>query len=252
MLEVVIFDPGVALLQLDLVDAQAYVQAAQELRPELAADAIIALLPQYAERSRRQRSRRLVEHFDLEAAARARMHTLAMTTPWQALLQLREQAFAELIISPTMIRAATLPYHAALLYIARATGCRIALTTGLPCAQMCTVLQVIDLADTFDLVVAREDIEAGWPAAESFHLVAQELQVPEHDCLAVVGSPDGAVAALAAGMPVLAVAPTGRRETFSNLAPPPSYAIVEPGATLPEALYAWITHHQRRALPEEP
>lgn len=250
MLEVVIFDPGVALLQLDLVDAQAYVQAAQELRPDLDTEAMLAVLPQYADLSRRQRSRRLLERFDLEAAARSRMHTLAVTTPWQSLLQLREQAFAELILSPITIRAATLPYHAALLYIARATGCRIALTTGLPCAHICTVLQVIDLVDSFDLVVAREDVENGWPAAESFHLIAEELEVPEHDCLAVVGSRSGADAALTAGMPVLAVAPASRHASFRNLAAPANYVIAEPGVALPDALYAWITQHQRRALPE--
>ncbi len=250
MLEVVIFDPGAALVQLDAVDAQAYAQAALALRPSLAADTIAAYALQHAGLSRHQRSSELVRQFGLEAAARARMAELTVATPWQSLLQLRARAFDELIGSPTMLDRARLSYHDALLYTARAMGCRIALATTLACRQVRQLLVATGLADTFDLVAAREDVEHGWPDPEIYRLVAHELQVPPRDCLAVDSSLAGARAALAAGMSVLAVAPPSSQALFAALAPVERYSVAEPGAGLPGALYACIARHQRAALHE--
>jgi beta-phosphoglucomutase-like phosphatase (HAD superfamily) len=74
------------------------------------------------------------------------------------------------------------------------------------CPQVQHILDVLDLANAFDFVATRDDVENGKPDPEIYNLVAAELARPPEDCLVIEDSPSGVAAALAAGMKVIAVA----------------------------------------------
>ncbi|MGE0372615.1 MAG: HAD family hydrolase [Gammaproteobacteria bacterium] len=63
------------------------------------------------------------------------------------------------------------------------------------------------IAEHFRHVVTRDDVALGKPAPDSFLLAADLLGVPPGACVAVEDSVPGVVAALAAGMQVIMVAP---------------------------------------------
>ena len=71
--------------------------------------------------------------------------------------------------------------------------------------QVRRVLEVLGLADAFDFVASRDDVENGKLDPEIYLLVAREPGVSPADCLVIEDSPAGVKAALAAGMSVAAV-----------------------------------------------
>jgi beta-phosphoglucomutase-like phosphatase (HAD superfamily) len=71
-------------------------------------------------------------------------------------------------------------------------------------------------------VATRDDVEKGKPDPEIYNLVATELFVDPADCLVVEDSLSGVMAALSAGMKVVAIATpfTGQSLHASGLLPP--------------------------------
>jgi len=69
------------------------------------------------------------------------------------------------------------------------------------------ILRAIGLEVFFDAVVDGTDIQRSKPDPEVFLLAAERLEIPPRQCLVVEDAEAGVDAALAAGMPVLAVGP---------------------------------------------
>jgi beta-phosphoglucomutase len=68
-----------------------------------------------------------------------------------------------------------------------------------------TVLRATDLADAFDLVVAKQDVAAVKPAPECYRLALARLHLPAAGAVALEDSPTGLASARAAGLRCLAV-----------------------------------------------
>ena len=87
----------------------------------------------------------------------------------------------------------------------RREGYLTAFSTRSRCEQARRVLDMLGLAEEFDVVVTRDDVEHGKPDPEMHLLAARELGVGSEECLAIEDSPAGVKAALAAGMEIVAV-----------------------------------------------
>jgi len=68
------------------------------------------------------------------------------------------------------------------------------------------VLRSLDIEESLDEVLAREDVQNPKPDPEIYLLAAQKLGVQPQDCLVLEDSPNGVRAGIAAGMNVIAVA----------------------------------------------
>ena len=73
------------------------------------------------------------------------------------------------------------------------------------CQQVQRVLDVLGLADAFDFVATRDDVEHGKPDPEIYLLAAEHLGIPAERCVAIEDSPNGVLSASRAGMFVLGV-----------------------------------------------
>lgn len=104
------------------------------------------------------------------------------------------------------------PHNVDLLHEVRRRGCKLGLATMTYCTQALRVLEVLNLADAFDFVATRDDVERGKPDPEIYLLVAEELGVPPGECLVIEDSPSGVRAALAAGMRCVCVTTPFSRE----------------------------------------
>ena len=206
-----IFDLDGTLVQTEWLKALSYARAAVELCPHTLSEAEVsgglkAPSKEVVGLPRREVAQALVKRFDLEEKSRARMAEFGVSAPWQAFVRVRCDA---LQIYEAMIGVGDAsyqwPHNVALLNEARRTGCRTALATMSRCEQARRVLEVLDLAETFDFVATRDDVEHGKPDPEIYQLVAQELGVPPAECLVIEDSPSGVKAALAAGMWCIAV-----------------------------------------------
>jgi beta-phosphoglucomutase len=128
-----------------------------------------------------------------------------VNTPWQAYVQIRLRLYEELLADPNIILAHRYPYNITLLRGVRREGHLTAFSTQSRCEQARRVLDMLGLAEEFDVVVTRDDVEHGKPDPEMYLLAARELRVGSEECLAIEDSPAGVKAALAAGMEIVAV-----------------------------------------------
>ena len=123
----------------------------------------------------------------------------------------------------TLSPADRLPGVSTLLEDLRRRGIKIAI--GSSSKNAGPILEAIGLDHTFDVVVDGNDIGRSKPDPEVFTRAAERLGVAPGQCLVVEDAEAGIEAALAAGMPVLAV----------------GSAVIHPGATLTAESLAEVT-----------
>jgi phosphoglycolate phosphatase-like HAD superfamily hydrolase len=150
-----IFDLDGTLVQTERLKALSYARAAVELCPHTLSEAEVsgglkAPSKEVVGLPRREVAQALVKRFDLEEKSRARMAEFGVSAPWQAFVQVRLQIYEAMLADPEVLRSNQWPHNVALLNEARRTGCRTALATMSRCEQARRVLEVLDLAETFD------------------------------------------------------------------------------------------------------
>ena len=86
-----------------------------------------------------------------------------------------------------------------------ASGCRLAVGSSGPHANVSLILEILGLRDCFQALSTGDDVSHGKPHPEVFLRAAERLQLPSEQCLVVEDAPQGIEAARAAGMAVVAV-----------------------------------------------
>jgi HAD superfamily hydrolase (TIGR01509 family) len=248
MYRAVIFDLDGTLVQTEKLKAISYARAAIELCPRsLSEEEVIESFKEVVGRSRKEVSLFLVERFDLEKAASARMKEFGVTTPWQAYAQVRLGIYEDMLVDPEVLRNHRWPHNLELLRQVRAGHCRTGLATMSHCKQAKRVLEVLGLEGEFDFVATRDDVENPKPHPEIYLLVARELGVPAGECLVIEDSPAGVEAAKGAGMGVLAVTtPFTHRAFHERDLLDPRWVVDEP-ERLPMVVQECVEAHQRES-----
>lgn len=245
MIESMIFDLDGTLVQTEKLKARSYAKAAVELCPQsISEEQVVDAFKDVVGKPRREVATALVERFGLEEAARRRMDEFGVKTVWQAYVQVRLQYYHEMISDPEMLRGNQWPHNRELLRDARRTGCHVGLATMSRCEQASQVLDALGLADEFDFVATRDDVENGKPDPEIYLLVADELGVEPVHCLVLEDSPAGVEAALDAGMNVVAVSTPFSRERLHAAGLLPDEHIVDDPDELPEVVAHVVEHHE--------
>lgn len=245
MIQTVIFDLDGTLVQTEKLKALSYARAAVELCPHTLDEAeVIEAFQEVVGRSRREVATALVERFDLEGPARARMAAFGVRAPWQAFVQVRLQIYRAMLADPAVLLENQWPHTVALLHGARQRGCLTALATMSHCEQANYVLEVLGLQEAFDIVATRDDVERGKPDPEIYDLVAGELDVQAEACLVIEDSPAGVRAALAAGMWCIAVAtPFTRHQLHAQKLLPERWIVDDPQQLL-QVVHAMMDERQ--------
>ncbi|MEE9216184.1 MAG: HAD family phosphatase [Anaerolineales bacterium] len=201
-----IFDLDGTLVQTEKLKAISYARAAVELCPQdLTEEEVIEAFKEVVGLPRSEVAQKLVDRFQLQDKAAARMSEYGADTPWQAYIQVRLGHYDQMLADPEVIVTHQWPHNMAVLKMARANQCSIGLATMSRCRQATRVLQILELQQAFDFIASRDDVENGKPDPEIYDLVARELEVPAAECLVLEDSSTGVEAAIAAGMWCIAV-----------------------------------------------
>jgi HAD superfamily hydrolase (TIGR01509 family) len=236
-----VFDLDGTLVETEELKALSYARAATELRPDLNEGEVVAAFGDLVGLSRREVAVGLMRRFGLEEAAQPRMAEFSVGTPWQAYVQVRLGIYEKMLGDPELIVEHHYPHNIALLRSVRREGFPTALATQSHREQALRVLGFLGLADEFDVVVTRDDVEHGKPDPEMHLLAARELEVQPGECLAIEDSPAGVSGALAAGAAVIAVTTRLTRQKFRD---DPGLLdrshIVDDPRTLPEVVHRLI------------
>ncbi len=207
MIRAIIFDLDGTLVQSEKLKAQSYAIAIERLRgldgPELAA---VEAYREIVGASRDVASRHIMESLDLEAELRPLMSQYNATEPWEALSVIRKEIYDGMVEDPQVIRDNQWPHTVGLLRVAREAYCKTALATMSYRVEALHVLRSLDVEQSLDVVLTREDVVSPKPEPEIYRLAAQKLDVPPQECLVLEDSPNGVRAGVAAGANVIAVA----------------------------------------------
>ena len=243
MIRAFVFDLDGTLVETEELKALSYARAATELRPDLDDGEVIESFKNLVGLSRQEVAVGLMRRFGLEGAARRRMAKFGVSTPWQAYVQVRLRIYETLLADPNIVLAHRYPHNIALLCEVRREGYLTALATQSHREQAGRVLDVLGLADEFDVVVTRDDVEHGKPDPEMHLLAARELGVGPEECLAIEDSPAGVKAALVAGAEIVAVTTALTRQKFRDTDLLDRSHIVDDPRTLPEVVRRLISAH---------
>ena len=206
MLDAIIFDMDGTLVQTERLKAMSYAKAAIELCPIcITEEEVIEGFRHVVGRSRKEVATFLIDEFDLAPEAIQRMAELRVSTPWQALVQIRLNYYEEMLADPAIILENQWPHTMAVLNRANEIGCKVGLATMSRCPQTMRILEILDLSERFDFIATRDDVENGKPDPEIYNLVLSELGAAPNKTLALEDSPSGVLAAVNAGVHVLAV-----------------------------------------------
>ena len=204
MIRAMMFDLDGTLVQLK---ALSYAIAVQRLRglAEPDPDAIEAYRSVVGA-SRDEASQHVVEQLGLEPELRPLMKEYQASEPGQVLAAMRTAIYDDIVADPQVIRDNQWPHTVGLLRVARESYCQMALATMSYRNDALHVLRALDLEQSLDVILTREDVRQGKPDPEIYLLAAQKLNVPPTECLVLEDSPNGVRAAIAADMNVIAVA----------------------------------------------
>jgi beta-phosphoglucomutase len=243
MIRAFVFDLDGTLVETEELKALSYARAAAELRPDLNEGEVTEAFKDFVGLSRQEVAVGLMRRFGLEGAARTRMVEFGVDRPWQAYVQIRLRIYETLVADPELVLAHSYSHNIALLCDVRRKGCLTALATQSHREQARRVLDILGLADEFDVVVTRDDVEHGKPDPEMHLLAARELGVRPEDCLAIEDSPAGVKAALAAGTEIGAVTTDLTRQKFRDTNLLDRSHIVDDPRTLPTVVRRLISAH---------
>jgi beta-phosphoglucomutase len=244
MIEAMIFDLDGTLVQTEKLKALSYAWAAVELCPRsLSEEEVVEAFKTVVGRSRREVARYLVERFDLVDKAAQRSAEFGVNTAWQAYIQVRLDIYEEMMADPEIIRQNQWPYNMALLREAARSSCKVGLATMSHCDQVQRILDILNLKQSFDFIVTRDDVARGKPDPEIYLLVSAELGIEPANCLVIEDSPSGVEAAVAAGMKVVAVATPFTHQGLKEMALLPEDLVIGDPSKVSQVVAGIINQH---------
>jgi beta-phosphoglucomutase-like phosphatase (HAD superfamily) len=241
MIKAFLFDMDGTLVQTEILKAVSYAKSAHELQPSLREEEVIDAFKDVVGLSRKEVAQKLMERFNLEKEAGARMKTLNLQQPWQVLVQLRMEIYDSMISDPEILNKHLCPYNLGLLKWVRQNTYPTGLGTQSQRPETMRILEILDIKQDFNFIATREDVENPKPDPEIYNLLASELNVLPGDCLVIEDSASGVKAALAAGMRCIAVTTDLTREGVHKMGQPDGLWIVDSPPELLGVVERYIT-----------
>jgi beta-phosphoglucomutase-like phosphatase (HAD superfamily) len=166
MIRAFVFDLDGTMVETEELKALSYSRAAAELRTDLNEGGVTEAFKELVGLWRQEVAVGLMRRIGLEGAARTRFVEFGVDTAWQAYVQMRSRIYETLVADPELVLAHGYPHNIALLCDVRREDYPTALATQSHLEQARRVLDILGLADEFDVVVARDDVEHSKPDPE--------------------------------------------------------------------------------------
>lgn len=228
MICAVLFDLDGTLVQTEELKARSYAEAARALDPAVEESAVVVEFNHLAGQSREAVARKLMARFHLPGT-------------WERFVELRLERYDAMLADADLLRRQALPAALALLARLRSSGVRTGLTTMSDPEHARQILAALGLSDAFVAVITPADVAHGKPAPDMYQAVAGRLGCALADCVAIEDSVAGITAAVAAGVPCIAVPTWVTRDAVHAAALVPPGMIVDDPARLESVFETYAT-----------
>ena len=242
----VLFDLDGTLVETEVLKAQSYARAAEELRPDVREADVTAAYDDLVGRPREQVVAALMQRFVLEAPARAREAELGAHSPADAFAGLRLRYYESMLADHALVRGQAYPEAIALLRRVKQDGYLTGLATMSHAAQALVVLDILGLRPELDAIVTRDEIEHPKPDPEIYLVLAERLGVQPAECLVIEDSLPGVRSALAAGMRCVAASTALTRDALHASGALPPERIVDDPHELAAVVFPLLTGRAQR------
>lgn len=247
MISALVFDLDGTLVQTEILKAKSYARAVADLTAEQFNETqVINAYQTVVGHARQEIARKLMAEFDLENAARDKMELYGVRSSWQAFVQVRLKYYNELLGDSINIVKNRCPHSLELLAWARQNRFKTGLATMSHCKETSRVLGILNIADKFDFIATRDDVNNGKPDAEIYRLMRHELGISAAEGLALEDSPAGIQAATSAGLACIAVTNQFTRDSVHTSGLLEDKWIVDEPADLHKTVAAFVKETSNR------
>jgi HAD superfamily hydrolase (TIGR01509 family) len=169
------------------------------------------------------------------------MSKYKVSTPIEALTEVRYEIYNEMIKDPQVILDNRWPHAIDILKVAKKNACKIGLATLSRRKNIEYIIKTLGVKSSLDVIVTADDVSKGKPDPEIYLLATNKLKVNPKNSLAIEDSVNGVKSALAAGLNVIAIAtPFTRNNLLSSKVIDPKWIVLDPN-NIEEAFQDRIT-----------
>ena len=204
MIKAVIFDLDGTLIQTEVLKADSYAIAINELtHGEVGKNGVLDIFNQFVGLSRQEVVAGLSEEF--AEALKVHMDISDMEMVGKMLIEKRLKVYREILDDSNLLSAHFCPFTLGLFRKLYQDNYTLVLATMSHLPEAKKVTETMGIYDQFNLVLSRDDVENGKPEPDIYNKAKEILGLRADECLVIEDSVNGIKAAQNADIPVFAV-----------------------------------------------
>ena len=204
MIKAVIFDLDGTLVQTEVLKAQSYARAINELTANTVSEGeVMTVFSKYVGLSRTEVVSGLGKEFKDQLTEHIGSADSAVLN--ELIINRRLSIYRNMISDADLLSGHFCPYSLGLFHRVKEEGLKVVLATMSHLPEAKRIVTIMGIYDQFDLVLTRDDVKEGKPDPEIYLLASQKLGLSKDECLVIEDSVNGIRAGLNAGMHVFAV-----------------------------------------------
>ncbi len=243
MTKAIIFDLDGTLIQTEVLKADSYAIAINELtRGEVEKSDVLDMFNQFVGLSRQEVVAGLAEHF--AHSLKEHLDTNDMRIVGEVLIERRLKVYRQILDDSKLLSAHFCPFTLGLFQKLNQDRYTLVLATMSHLPEAKKVTKTMGIFDRFDLVLTRDDVENGKPEPDIYNKAKEILGLGSDECLVIEDSVNGIRAAQNANIPVFAVTNRITRKSVHDCKLLEPSFIVDELSQLQDRVYAFITRHK--------
>ena len=248
MIKAVLFDLDGTLIQTEVLKATSYARAIQVLTHEEVKEAeVLKVFGKFVGLSRAEVVQGLSGHFKMALKKHLKGQDLSVIQ--EILIEKRLEIYREILEDAHLLSQHFCSFTLGLLHNLQNDGFTTVLATMSHLPEAKRITTIMEIYESFDLFLTREDVKEGKPNPEIYNKARIALDLKAEECLVIEDSVNGIKAGQNAGMPVFAVTNTITRASVHNCNLLEDHFIVDRLPDLTEIVYDFIGKQEKISIP---
>nr|WP_299339406.1 HAD family phosphatase [Allomuricauda sp.] len=215
MIKAIIFDLDGTLIQTEVLKATSYARAIHSLTSgQTSEETVLDIFNRFVGLSRQEVVNGLAQYFKF--VLERNLNTSNMEEIQNLLITKRLEIYRSILDDTQLLSKHFCPYTLRFFHKVSSDDFNVVLATMSHLSEAKRITSIMEIYDKFDLVLTRDDVEAGKPNPEIYKKAMEELNLSSEECLVMEDSVNGIKAGLNAGMHVFALTNSVTRKSVHD------------------------------------